>query len=152
MSTEENKAVVRRFVEEVQSHHKLELVDQLFDPSYNDHASFQGSVPGIEGFKQLFGMMLGAFPDLHAIIHDQIAEGDSRLGRLCDALETGEFKSRELAPRIQSLFQKKEELQQAKAEAEEAVHYNAVDMANPQVVQDYVDDLRGLLERSSIIE
>ena len=76
MSAEENKAVVRRFVEEVQSHHKLELVDQLFDPSYNDHASFQGSVPGIEGFKQLFGMMLGAFPDLHAIIHDQIAEGD----------------------------------------------------------------------------
>ncbi len=81
MSTEENKAVVRRFVEEVQSRHKLELVDQLFDPSYNDHASFQGSVPGIEGFKQLFGMMLGAFPDLHAIIHDQIAEGDKVVTR-----------------------------------------------------------------------
>ena len=81
MSTEENKAVVRRFVEEVQSHHKLELVDQLFDPSYNDHASFQGSVPGIEGFKQLFGMMLRAFPDLHATIHDQIAEGDKVVTR-----------------------------------------------------------------------
>ncbi len=81
MSLEENKAVVRQFVEEVQSHHKLELVDQLFDPSYNDHASFQGSVPGIEGFKQFFGMMLRAFPDLHATIHDQIAEGDKVVTR-----------------------------------------------------------------------
>ncbi len=50
MGTEENKAVVRRFVEEVQSLHKLELVDQLIDPSYNDHASGPGMVPGIEGY------------------------------------------------------------------------------------------------------
>lgn len=77
---------------------------------------------------------------------------DSRLGKLYDALETGEFKSGELAPRIQTLFLKKEELQQAKAEAEEALHYQAVDMAEPRVVWDYVDDLRGLLDRSSIIE
>ncbi len=81
MSTEENKAVVRRFVEEVQSHHKLELVDQLFDPSYNDHASGPGMVPGIEGFKQFFGAMLQAFPDFHATIHDQIAEGDKVVTR-----------------------------------------------------------------------
>ncbi len=81
MSTEENKAVVRRFVEEVQGHHKLELVDQLFDPSYNDHASGPGIVPGIEGFKQFFGMMLRAFPDLHATIHDQVAEGDKVVTR-----------------------------------------------------------------------
>ncbi len=81
MSVGENKAVVRRFVEEVQSHHKLELVDQLFDPSYNDHASGPGIVPGIEGFKQFFGMMLQAFPDLHATIHDQIAEGDKVVTR-----------------------------------------------------------------------
>jgi hypothetical protein len=86
------------------------------------------------------------------VIEAQIADIDSRLGKLYDALETGEFKSGELAPRIEALSQKKEELQRAKAEAEEALHYNAVDMADPQVVRDYVDDLRGLLERSSIIE
>ncbi len=39
----------------------------------------------------------------------------NRLGKLYDALETGEFKGGELAPRIKALFQKKEELQQAKA-------------------------------------
>ena len=86
------------------------------------------------------------------LLHSQVTEVDSRLGKLYDALETGEFKGGELAPRIQTLFQKKEELQQAKANAEEALRYQAVDMANPQVVRDYVADLRGLLERSSIIE
>jgi hypothetical protein len=86
------------------------------------------------------------------LLQPQIAEADSRLGKLYDALETGEFKGGELASRIQALFQKKEELQQAKADAEEALRYQAVDMADPQVMRDYVDDLRGLLERSSIIE
>ena len=86
------------------------------------------------------------------LIQAQIEEMDSRLSKLYDAIETGEFKGGELAPRIQALFQKKEELQQAKADAEEALRYQAVDMAAPQVVREYVDDLRGLLERSSIIE
>jgi site-specific DNA recombinase len=86
------------------------------------------------------------------LLQIQITETDSRLGKLYDALETGEFKGGELAPRIQALFQKKEELQQAKADVEQALRYQAVDMADPQVVRDYVDDLRGLLERSSIIE
>jgi len=66
--------------------------------------------------------------------------------------EGREFKGGELASRIQALFQKKEELQQVKADAEEALRYQAVDIADPLVVRDYVDDLRGLLERSSIIE
>ncbi len=86
------------------------------------------------------------------LLQVQIAEADSRLGKIYDTLETGEFKGGELAPRIQALFQKKEELQQAKADAEEALRYQAVDMADPQVVREYVDDLRGLLERSSIVE
>jgi site-specific DNA recombinase len=86
------------------------------------------------------------------LLDDQIAEVDSRLGRLYDALETGDFKGGVLAPRIKALVQKKEELQQAKAEAEEALRYQAVDIIDPQVVREYVGDLRGLLDRSSIIE
>jgi hypothetical protein len=82
----------------------------------------------------------------------QIADVDSRLGKLYDALETGEFKGGELAPRIKALFQKKEELQQAKAEAEEALQYRTIQLADPQVVRAYVQDLRGLLEESGIVE
>ena len=74
------------------------------------------------------------------------------MGKLYDALETGEFKSGELAPRIKALSQKKEELQQAKVEAEQRLCYKGVDIADPQVVRDYADDLRGLLMKSSITE
>ena len=54
------------------------------------------------------------------LLDAQIAEVDSRLGKLYDALETGEFKGGELAPRIKVLFGKKEELQQARAEVGES--------------------------------
>lgn len=43
------------------------------------------------------------------LIQAQIADVESRLGKLYDALEKGEFKSGELAPRIKAFFQKKEE-------------------------------------------
>ncbi len=45
MSLKENKAVVRRFIDEVQSQHKLDLVDELFDSSYIDHAVPLGMPP-----------------------------------------------------------------------------------------------------------
>jgi len=86
------------------------------------------------------------------LIQAQIEEMDGRLGKLYDAIETGEFKGEELAPRIKALSQKKEELLQAKADAEENLHYKSVDMADPQVVQEYADDLRSLLTKSSITE
>ena len=86
------------------------------------------------------------------LIQAQIEEIDSRLGKLYDAIETGEFKGGELAPRIKTFSQKKEKLLQAKADAEDILRYKSVDMADPQVVKDYADDLRNLLGKSSIIE
>jgi len=86
------------------------------------------------------------------ILNAEIAEVDSRLGKLYDALETGEFKGGELAPRIKALFEKKEQLQQARVAAEEALKYQTVELADPAVVQEYVQDLKVLLEESSIVE
>ena len=81
--SEENKAVIRRFVEEVQTHHNLDAVDELFSPDCKDHS---GSMPpGIPnnpaGFKQFFGILISAFPDLKASIHDMVAEGDKVVTR-----------------------------------------------------------------------
>ncbi len=78
---EDAKAVVRRFVEEVQDQHRLELVDELFDPGYIDHFSSGGMPPAagadpIEAFKRFFSAILRAFPDLRVTVEDQIAEGD----------------------------------------------------------------------------
>jgi len=86
------------------------------------------------------------------LLQTQIAEVESRLGKLYDALETGEFRSDELAPRIQALSKRKEELQQAKAEVEEKLSCEVMEMADPQVVRDYANDLGNLLTRSSITE
>jgi len=75
MSDEANMAIVRRFVDEVQSKHNLDLIDQLFTDDYVNH--YAGSVqPGPEGAKQFFAMVFKAFPDLHGTIHAQTAEGD----------------------------------------------------------------------------
>lgn len=86
------------------------------------------------------------------LLATQIAEVDSRLGKLYDALETGEFKGGELAPRIKALFEKKEQLQQAKVEAEEALRYHTIELTDAEVVREYVQDLKRLLEESSIVE
>jgi steroid delta-isomerase-like uncharacterized protein len=78
MGLEENKAVVRRFVEEVQSQHRLDLVDELFAPDFLTVVP-TGMPPAPRGtayFKQFYTTMLQAFPDLQVTIHDQIAEGD----------------------------------------------------------------------------
>ena len=80
------------------------------------------------------------------LIKAQITEVDNRLGKLYDALETGEFGGGELAPRIKMFFQKKEELQQAKAEAEEALGCHTVELGDLSVVRDYVKDLKTLLK------
>jgi predicted SnoaL-like aldol condensation-catalyzing enzyme len=74
MSTEQNKAVVRRFIEEILSNQNAALVDELFAPDYVNHL-----VPGgREGFKQFFTVLSTAFPDLkfHFDIEHLIAEGD----------------------------------------------------------------------------
>lgn len=86
------------------------------------------------------------------LIQAQIAEVDSRLGQLYDALETGKFKGGELAPRIQALFEKKEQLQRAKADVEEVLSFNKMDVTDPQVIKNYASDLRNLLAESSITE
>ena len=77
---------------------------------------------------------------------------DGRLGKLYDAIETGEFKGGELAPRTKALSQKKEELLQAKVEVEETLRHKSVDTADPQVVRDYAIDFRNVLTKSSITE
>jgi len=74
MSTEQNKAVVRRFVEESLNAMNSNLVDDLFAPDYVNHM-----VPGgIEGFKQFFAMIRSTYPDLKIEykIERLMAEGD----------------------------------------------------------------------------
>ena len=89
--------------------------------------------------------------DRLAVVNTQIEEVDGRLAKLYDALETGEFKSGELAPRIKVLCEKKEELQKVQLEAEETLKYHTIEIASPAAVGQYIQSLRSLLEDSSIM-
>lgn len=73
--SEENKALARRFFEEVWNKGNLDVVDELYDA--NSVAHGVGEIPpGPEGFKQFVSAYRNAYPDVHFAIEDMIAEGD----------------------------------------------------------------------------
>ncbi len=80
MSTEENKAIARRLVEEIQNQQNINAIDELYAAGYVNYTA-QGVPPTLEGSKQFFRMFFAAFPDLHVTIHDQIAKGDKVVTR-----------------------------------------------------------------------
>ena len=73
---EENKAVFRRYVEEVGNEGNLELAEEIFD-RYQAHQA-DGSVleRGPEDVKRFMGEFREGFPDFHSTIEDMVAEGD----------------------------------------------------------------------------
>ena len=81
MSTEENKAVIRRVVEEVLNKGDMSVVPELIAPDYVYHSPF-GEFKGPEGFKQFITMFRTAFPDLHLTVEDMVAEGDKLAARV----------------------------------------------------------------------
>src|ERR671911_690646 len=77
MSAEQNKAVVRREVEELYNYTgNLDAAEEIYAPDYVSHEPTSGEVRGIEGAKQFAATYREAFPDLENTIEDMVAEGD----------------------------------------------------------------------------
>jgi steroid delta-isomerase-like uncharacterized protein len=74
-STEQNKAVVSRFVEEVWENGNVDAIDALFTEDSILHDPTE-DVRGPEAFKTYNERYLAAFPDLQYEIQDMIAEDD----------------------------------------------------------------------------
>ena len=88
MSLEENKAVVRSFIE-AYNEQNLDVFDDLVEPDYYDHTHQQ---QGREEFKRLFTLAFDAFPDWHEAIEDIVAEGDQVWVRVkATGTHTGEW-------------------------------------------------------------
>jgi predicted ester cyclase len=86
MSTEQNKAVVRRFMAEVLTGRNLDMADEMLAPNYvnlstgTDLAAFKGFITG----------MRSAFSDLRIETDDLVAEGDAVVARWkMEATHTG---------------------------------------------------------------
>jgi predicted ester cyclase len=76
MGTEENKALYRRYIQEVFNEGRIELLDELLSPDYVYRDAPPGVPPGAAAVAEVVRMFRAAFPDLHISIEAQVAEGD----------------------------------------------------------------------------
>jgi serine phosphatase RsbU (regulator of sigma subunit) len=81
-TAEENKAIFRRYAEEVGNQLNLELVDEIFEQRYISHQPDGSTLErGPEDVKRFHREFHSAFSDFHLSIEDQIAEGDKVVSR-----------------------------------------------------------------------
>ena len=73
MSTEDNKALVRRWYEDFNQRNLT--MDELFSPDFVYHTPSM-TFHGLEEFKQFLSHYLTAFPDARFTVEDEIAEGE----------------------------------------------------------------------------
>jgi serine phosphatase RsbU (regulator of sigma subunit) len=79
---EENKAIFRRYIEEVFNQANLEVADEIFDRYLShqpDGSTFERGPEDVKRFNREFR---AAFPDLRISIDEQIAEGDKVVTRV----------------------------------------------------------------------
>ena len=77
MSTETNKAIVSRYVEQVWNKGRLDLIGEFFAENVFEHGAPQ--IPGLNGrdsLKTIIGGARTSFPDVKLALHDVIAEDD----------------------------------------------------------------------------
>src|SRR5207302_3071814 len=79
---EENKALIRRFYEEIDKGN-IDAMDELVAEDYENHdpPPFPNLESGLGGLKQAFWMFWEGTPGTHTI-EDQVAEGDKVVTRL----------------------------------------------------------------------
>jgi predicted ester cyclase len=80
MSVLDNKVLVRRYYEEVLNQRRLQVFDDLADPSFVSYLA-DGSSLSSDIYKQAIAGTLTLIPDLNVTIEDQIAEEDKVVTR-----------------------------------------------------------------------
>ena len=92
MSTEQNKAIVRRLLQEVWNGRNLAALEELVDPNFTHLSPPYGVTADRDGIKQLVEMFNVAFPDHYTAIEDLIAEGEKVAAQLTrSGTHKGEF-------------------------------------------------------------
>ena len=78
--SEQNKALVRRAIEEVLSHGDWEVFEEIYAPNVVTHYQAPvvpaGKLEGRDALRQIVESYRTAFPDLIATVEDVLAEGD----------------------------------------------------------------------------
>jgi steroid delta-isomerase-like uncharacterized protein len=77
----ENKKVLAAFVEDVINQGRLERADDLVALDFVELDPLPGQQQGREGLKDVIGGMRVAFPDIHWVIDEMVAEDDTVVSR-----------------------------------------------------------------------
>ena len=80
MSTEENKAIVRKY-RAAHNQNNLDALDAIVAQDLTSHAALPGLPTGLAGGKMAHQIFLGSFSDLQTTTEDLIAEGDKVMER-----------------------------------------------------------------------
>ncbi len=92
MTTAENKALASRILEEFFSQGDLSKAEELFSSAIVVHDPDK-ELRGLEQIKQGITRLRTAFPDLHYIVEDMMAEGDKVIIRFTgQGTHRGEFR------------------------------------------------------------
>jgi steroid delta-isomerase-like uncharacterized protein len=92
MSIEANKAIVRRFYEEVFNQRNVDSIYELVQAEFVNHDPTPVASRDPESMKQFIKTLTQAFPDHHHAIEDLIAEGDKVVMRCTlTATHQGQF-------------------------------------------------------------
>jgi steroid delta-isomerase-like uncharacterized protein len=82
MSVEENKALVRRYYEELWNRWNLTLAEALLGEGLTFRGSLGVAVQGRDGFRDYMRTVQRVFPDFHNHIDELVAEGERVVARL----------------------------------------------------------------------
>jgi serine phosphatase RsbU (regulator of sigma subunit)/predicted ester cyclase len=77
---EENKALVRRFME-ARAKADLNAIEEMMAPNFISHDFFPSQQPGREGLKRTIAEIAATFSNRRRFIEDQVAEGDKVVTR-----------------------------------------------------------------------
>jgi len=81
MSTNDNKSVIRIFLEEVLNQGRLERADDIVIEDFLELDPLPGQVQGREGLKEVIRQMRSAFSDMRWTAHEMLAEDDKVVTR-----------------------------------------------------------------------
>src|SRR5919112_1124055 len=90
---QENKALVRRFWDEVYNRGNYDVADELLAPNFVSRDALAGEEIGWEGLKREIAEQAASSSDLHFSLEEQIAEGDKVVSRV---IGSGSVDQREL--------------------------------------------------------
>ena len=76
MSTEENKSLVQRYVEQLLNRGNMAVAGELLAPDYKRYISPTAEPLSVDVQKQRLAGIRAAFPDWHLTVEDMIADGD----------------------------------------------------------------------------